>query len=73
MPPSQHLLAQLHQLCHRVLAIANVLLELRCNECGGLCGVQLQTTSEAFLGEKAGLVKRETRPGDSQMRVTCEI
>ena len=55
MPPAQHLLAMLHELCDGVLAIPNALLQLGRDESNCFGMIQLHAPREALLREEARL------------------
>jgi hypothetical protein len=50
MLPAQQRLAVLHQLSDRVTTISDPFLQLRSNQCSGLCLIQLKAACETFLG-----------------------
>jgi hypothetical protein len=55
MFPAQQRLSMLHQLSDRMMTIPNPFLQLRSNQCRGLCLIQLKASRETFLGEEASL------------------
>jgi hypothetical protein len=55
MPAPEEGLAELHELGDRVVAVADVLLQLRRDEPRCLGDVELETPGEALLGERADL------------------
>ena len=55
VPPPQHRLPVLHELCDGVLAIPNALLQLGRDESNCLGVIQLHAPREAFLREEARL------------------
>lgn len=65
VPPAEHVLAELHELGDRVLAVADELLELRCNQTRRLGLVELESSGEPLLGERADL----GRVGETRSRV----
>ena len=76
MPPAQHLLAMLHELCDGVLAIPDALLELRRDESHRLGLIELEAAREALLGKGARLcafpsmsLNRKQQGGGERLRV----
>ncbi len=76
MPSPEHLLAELHEVGDRVLAIANVLLQLESDECRRFGLVENETPRETFLREEAEVGEEELvlrarggRSGEHGLRV----
>ena len=76
MPPAQHLLAMLHELCDGVLAIPDALLKLRRDEGHRLGLIELEAAREALLGKGARLcafpsvnLNRKQQGGGERLRV----
>jgi hypothetical protein len=59
VPPTQHLLAQLHQIRHTVFPITDEFLQLERYEGDGFGAVQLEASGESCLGEAAKVGKEE--------------
>lgn len=57
--PSEHLLAELHELCHAVLAIADELLQLESQECNRFRLIKLKASGESLLSEEAQVGEQE--------------
>lgn len=59
VPGSQELLAELHELGDRVVAVPDELVQLGSDKRCGFGLVELESSGKSFLGERADLVKED--------------